>query len=643
VSGAALTLIFSSALIVLGLVAFRRFFERLDPAERLGLAGLLALGFVGWLTFFGGFVPGGYRWGFGIFGVTVAAAIVLVFTNRDSLRKNAEISAIPWVFLGPIAILSLLPLISVLAPSDMMDWDSLAYHLAVPKVWLAAGQFVPLDYDHHSWFPFAIDNLFVWGESWGGQHGAKAFMWVFLLLGFLTVFGFARRLYGNRSGWWAVLAFAGIPLVLWESGTAYIDVANGLFAGLGLAYCAELAAGRPRSIWLPALLLGFAAGSKYTGLQVVVACGVVLLLGAIWQRSTQRTYPVFWIVALPLLALLVASPWYIRNLEMRQNPVYPFLYERLGGTNWDDWRAEVYRNEQQTFGIGRTAKGRDPLAFGSAVLGLAFQPGRFINPMQEAGGGLPLGAIGVAVLCSGVLWMVSGRLTAFEAGVLVGSGVVLVFWFYLSQQSRYILTFAPPLCILAGGAVAKLRLGQLLAGICVLQAAYAGWLTYDTLTRAQLPVVLGRESRTEYLAKRVPFSVMAAQINAQAKNGRVALYDEVFGYFLDVPYFWANPGHSTVIPYEHLNDGSSYAQKMMELGFTHVYLNPHLQSHQQRDRFLSASGLAGSPVPYSQSEREEMFRDLNAKWKLLVAEAIAEGKLVPVAQERSGVLFAFLQ
>ena len=39
------------------------------------------------------------------------------------------------------------------------------------------------------------------------------------------------------------------------------------------------------------------------------------------------------------LAIVVASPWYIKNLLFTGNPVYPFIF---GGWNWDSWRAEWF-------------------------------------------------------------------------------------------------------------------------------------------------------------------------------------------------------------------------------------------------------------------------------------------------------------
>lgn len=645
--GALLTLLVCFFLAVAGHRGLSRLTDRLDPAERWGISGMLALGALGWLTFFLGMIPGGLKLGFGVLGFAVLVGIASAFPFKKLELEIALPSGTRLLFPLVVGLLCLLPLVSVLAPSDMLDWDSLAYHLAVPKVWLNAGQIQFLPYDHHSNFPLVVDNLFIWGETWGGQQGAKAFSWAYLIFGLLAIFGAARRWYGRDSGWWAALAFAGIPLVLWESGTAYIDVAHGLFAGLALMYCAEFVRSRSRSdVILIALLLGFAAGSKYTGLQVVAAVAIVLTIACILNRKigdeglALRPATLSAIVG---ISMVIASPWYIRNIVNLGNPVYPFLYEQLGGRNWDQWRADLYRDEQQSFGIGRLPTGRDKLAVGAAILGLGYQPGRYINPQQDEGGGLPLGATGIVILAAAVLWASSGLMASREKSVLAMVGLSLAMWFFLSQQSRYILSLAPPLAVMAGGAIVALGLGRLLSVLTAAQAIYSGWLLKTTCTDDQLQVVAGKVTEDEFLSQRVPFYSVSKVINGAAKGGKVALYDEVFGYFLDVPYFWANPGHSTMIPYEAMGDGDAYVTEMKRQGFTHIYLNLMLQPKADRDRWLQAAGLAEPARAFDSGEIENMSGDLNRKWRVLVAQAIAAGKLKLIDSTKGGLLFEIAQ
>ncbi|HEY0867968.1 MAG TPA: glycosyltransferase family 39 protein [Fimbriimonas sp.] len=640
--GVLATLLFSAGATGFGVALLRRWLEPLDPATRLGAAGMAGLGTLGLLTLPIGLIPGGLRWGVAVVLLPVLYGFYVLFRLYRDDRPRLTVPKGPAaLFPLAISVALFLSLVGVLAPSDTLDWDSLAYHLAVPKMWLQAGQIHFVSYIHHSNFPFTIDNLYIWGLWWGGQHGAKAFSLVFVVLGLLSLFGIARQRYGPLAGWWAALVFATIPAVVWLAGTAYIDVSNGLFAGLGILFAARLVE-QPkenRFAWLSAVCLGFAAGSKYTGLQTVVAVGLVVLLYALFAKTDRPKIVQPFLIG--LVALAIALPWYVKNVVNTGNPVYPFFYGVLGGRNWDEFSARIYTEEQKTFGVG-IQQGSDPLQIGHAVLGLAYQPGRYINPNPTQGTGFPFGALGIVILAAGFYWCFSGRIRRFEGASLAVVGFSLLMWFVLSQQSRYIVALAVPLSVLAGGAIVKLKLGQALGGAAVLQAAFSLWLVNTLVTSAQMRPAFGAESREEYLAQRVGFFEPSKVVNIAAQNGKVALYDEVFGFFLDVPYFWANPGHTTELGYDRMENGNDLVAALERLGITHVYLNLGIYSREDPvvQRWLSAMGLTGPAVPYEGREREEMSADLRNKWKVLLADAIAGGKLHRVETFRKSFLFA---
>ncbi|AIE86710.1 ArnT family glycosyltransferase [Fimbriimonas ginsengisoli] len=619
-----------------GAALVRRWSEALDTALRLGIGGLVGLGVLGTATLFIGLIPGGFSFGIYLVGAYALAGIFLLARGGRELRFGLPKGP---AVLGPLAmaVLVLFTLVAVLAPSDGNDWDSLAYHLAVPKLWLAAGHIYSVPAIHHSNFPDVIDDLYTWGLMWGGQAGAKGFSLGFLVLGILATFGFARQRYGGTAGWWSALAFATVPAILWESGTAYIDVGHGLFAGLGIAFAAIAVADEDRrSLWLAAVLLGFAAASKYTGLQtILVVCGAVVIFGVTRRQVADSLKSA---VLIGLVSVAIASPWLIKNVVNVGNPVYPFLYERFGGANWDQRRADIYRIEQQSFGVGHS-----PTNMGHAVLGLAYQPGRYVNPNQTHGGGSPFGAAGIAVLAALVIWPLSGRARRFERFILASSGIFFVLWIFLSQQSRYITTLAPPAAILLGGAAVMLTLRQAAMAVAVLQTSYTLWLFQSQKFSDQLQVVLGRVSADEYQAATIPFFEASKAINQQVVGGKVALYDEVFGNLLDVPYMWANPGHSTLIPYDSMNNAEDYVREMKRLGFTHAYINlsPMVKDKAFAQQWLASMGLYGAPTPLQADLRKSLVDDWQSKWEVLLADAVAEHKLIPVQPFKHGVLFKF--
>lgn len=612
----------------LGLRGVWRTLDVLDPAEGVGFAGLVFLGFVGWIMFPVGLLGGA---GLGPWVLAVAAFVAFGWAWRAG-RAWPERIRLPRgaLLLLPAALtlLALVPLAGTLAPADPVEWDSLAYHLAIPKMWLEGAAMQPIPWLHHSFFPFAIDNLFVIGQELGGEAAAKAFTFALFGFGLAAVFGAARRWFGGHAGWWSALAFAGVPLVLWQSGTAYIDVGHGLFAALGGLYCIDrIRGGDCRFLWIGAAGLGLAVASKYTGLQALAATAIVLALG-LRAKPKEAAGGVLRVV---VVALAIGCPWYVRNALVAGNPVYPFF---LGGKYWSDWRAEVYRNEQLTFGVGRTEGARDVTQAPHAVLGLAYQPGRFINPNPMEGTGFPIGAIGGGLIAAGLAALASGLRPKGAGSLLLLLAITLAMWFFLSQQSRYILSVAPLLALLAGGAVIRLRAGPLVALALVAQAGYTFWLLKTSLVDAQLPVVLGRVDRQDWVASRAPFAEAARDINQLPKTTKVALFDEVFGHFLDVPYLWANPAHSNLVNVPPDGDAAKFIANLRDLGCTHVYWSWQFMASEERERTWALLQPREPADPPAASGA----RGSADGWRPLLLEAAQRGILRVAGRWRSGVL-----
>jgi len=652
--GVLITFLFSVGAAGIGLFALRRLTEGFDPAARLALSGLVGLAILGLLTLPIGLLPEGLHWGLPVVGILSGLGWLNLIRDRKSVFSGLTLPKGAWL-LAPavLAVAWLFSLLGVVAPSITTDWDSLAYHLAVPKLWLAAGRITFVSYIHHSNFPLTVDNLYIWGLSWGGQQGAKAFSLVYSVLASVAIFGLARMRYGQAAAWASSLAFATIPVVVWLGGTAYIDVANGAFAGLGILFAAWLIAEpeERRYGWLSAIFLGFAAGSKYTGLQTIAVAGFMILAFGVVRKQPKEGFSAA--VRVALVAMAICAPWYVRNVINTGNPVYPFFYSVLGGKNWSDYNAFIYNREQQTFGAGRametpeqpdyTKNPLDPTRLGHAVLGLSYQPGRYINPAPTKGGGLVFGCLGVTAVGAWLLWMSSGRMRRFETAVVAMVGLSLLMWFVLSEQARYIIALGVPLSVLFGGGVTRLRFGIGLAGLGVVQAGLGLYVIQASLVMPEAAVVQGKVSPEEY-QRTIGFYDSAQILNRIVpKDGRVALYDEVFGFLLDVPYFWANPGHTTELGYDRMNTGDDLADALKAHGMTHVYFDLNLSDRNFGPTWVAAAGLSGSVTPFPADVRQTYMADIGAKWKILLAEAIGSGRLRLVDATRNRLIFEIVR
>lgn len=637
VLGALASLILSALLVGVGDGLLRRWTSRFDPALRIGLAGLVGLGVFGLLLLPVGLMSTSFPVIVGLGGLLAALGFWQWRNLLHSARFEVARQGLPFLATVVTGIVCIGTFIVSLGPSDAMDWDSLAYHLAVPKIWILEGKISYIGFIHHSNFPFAVDNLYLFGLHVGGESGAKAFTVAYFAFGLIAVFGFVRGRFGINAGWWSVLALLGVPALIWETGTAYIDAAHGMLAGLGILLIArwleEMEDKDP--LFIGAIMLGLGAASKYTGLQVVLACGFVIIILLLARNSKAHWRPV---ILAGGIAIAIPSPWLLKNAIWTGNPVFPFFYERFGGRNWDQFAADIYRDEQQTFGVGRTAKGRDPLQIGSAILGLAYQPGRYVNRNQEAGGGFPIGALGAVVVAAGLAVPLSGKARG-QMGYTLGIVLVcLAMWFFLSQQSRYLTALAVPLCAIAGASISLIRAGPLLALMIAGQVAYTTWLIYVFSLESKLPVVFGRLTKAEYHSNLGPaIANIGSEIDGLAGDGEIALYDEVFGFYLNKPYVWANPGHSTMIQYDRCSSGRDLMSEFKKLDVRVVVFNISYATREANERWLGAAGLRDGGEAFTQIEIEAALGNRQTKWRVLLADAVRNGYLKP-ALSKQGLL-----
>jgi hypothetical protein len=67
---------------------------------------------------------------------------------------------------------------------------------------------------------------------------------------------------------------------------------------------------------------------------------------------------------------------------------------------------------------------------------------------------------------------------------------------------------------------------------------------------------------------------------------------------------------------------------MKREGFTHIYVNFRgTWVAEDEKRWLEAAGIEGPPHPYTAAERKAVADNWEIKWRVLLAEAIASGKI----------------
>jgi Dolichyl-phosphate-mannose-protein mannosyltransferase len=346
--------------------------------------------------------------------------------------------------LVPVTLIMLLAGFHSLA-FPVTEWDALIYHVGIAKLWfmhrpappIIAGPSVGIEmsYNFPSLFP-AVGTFYY--LLTGGVHDVylRLLPPVLGLATLVLVYRAARRTAGIQAGIFAVAATTVTPLfflyVVFPTSYAFL-----MPLVVALLYCVlrMWETGETGYVLAAATLLGVVGNLTYLSVLAgvyLVGCGLVSLL-------CRKVRPAVLIQAV-LLALLIASPVYLRNWLSVGNPVFP-----LGGKIFHS----QYIPDQSVL--------RDSLAqVKSSALGYWGSTGNLIGAQIETllwdRFLLPVGSLAA---CAGVFLVPSspriGIVLQFIWVLYVSATQLLQRWFWL----RTLTMLVPSLAILVGVTFAR--------------------------------------------------------------------------------------------------------------------------------------------------------------------------------------------
>jgi len=411
-------------------------------------------------------------------------------------------------------------------------WDGLVYHLTGPRLYLMTGRIShPLDLPYLG-FPQLVEMLFAWGMGLTGERAAAAIHWCYSLLAVLGLVTAGRRWLSGAAGWLAAAVLLSASSIVLLAGWPYVDLALLLYATLAffalLRFCAAGSQERwthnVRWLILSGVLAGLALSTKYTALAVLPALAATLFISRIRHLPSAIRH----LLLLGGVALLVWSPWLVKNFLLTGNPMYPFFF---GGIHWDPWRAWWY--DRPGTGLAYTAPWKLLTAFWDAtVWGVEGAQGysATIGPLFLAF---------IPLLLLTWRWIRPAH-RRWLVVALAFCGVLYGFWLWglartaLLLQTRLLFPAFGLLALMAGAAVEALQrlprrpfdVGWLARVILV--GVLALTLVSALLSAVQgqpLRVLLGFESEEDFLVRRLGWYYVAVeQINETLAADAVVLF-----------------------------------------------------------------------------------------------------------------------
>jgi len=316
-----------------------------SPGEGLVFAAGIGLGILSLSTLGLGLLGLLYPWLF--YALSLGLALLLLPQILSLLRRVTQLRlpSRPPLFIG-LYLAATLSLSLLLALAPPISFDALLYHLVGPKLYLQEHRIWALD-NFPLYFPSLMEMLFTFGMLLKGDVVAKLIHYLYGLLAGGGIFLLVKRHLSSKVAWWSLALVWSMPMVWVVMGWAYADLGLVLYEVLAFfALWNWLGSKEGKWLLLSGALSGFAMGVKYTAFVTPLSLALIILCEGIKKRqrasSLLRSLFLF-----TLLALLVASPWYLRNLYLVGNPFYPFI---LGGKYWDHFLSRWY--EQPGTGLG---------------------------------------------------------------------------------------------------------------------------------------------------------------------------------------------------------------------------------------------------------------------------------------------------
>jgi hypothetical protein len=419
-----------------------------------------------------------------------------------------------------------LTLLKALAPP--LEFDTLAYHLSLPKLYLTHGRISYLSEIMYWGFPQLPHMLMTWAGALGAARGALL-GWGMGLLATIGLLGHLSARLSPRRGWVAVAALLCGSSLAAALASAYVDWPS-ILISWGVLFFLDLWAEKKKRylVMWAGVFAGLAFGTKYTaGLLAPLGLLAILWISKQDWRAAGRFL---------LAAFALAAPWLLRNAFATGNPFYPLL---LPGGAMDTFRLNYYQ------GFTPQGSSLDAVLLPLRATFVGVEGGRVGDaPGYES-------SVGPLLLVLGALALLpsdekkDGRNMKYIAALIAIGGMVV--WAAAGRLSGHLIrtqlyySLFPAFAVLAGFGFAaaervrlpNLRLGRVLGAlVCVSLGLNALQVSLNAVDSGVFQIWSGQINEEAYLEKNLGLYalVMNSLPNQLPANARVLMLWEPRGY-----------------------------------------------------------------------------------------------------------------
>jgi len=450
------------------------------------------------------------------------------------------------------------------------SWDALAVHLAIPKEWGRLHHIVGIPYFRFGGFPIPYNIGVLYGASLLVKDAilAKLIHFALGIFALIGIYSLSRKYFSRRIALISVIVFYTIPIVSWNSTTAYVDLGFTFYAFLAFYAFINWVNSRKNG-WLIilAIMSGMGIGSKITGFLCAGILFLGVIIGSLFLNKGKLVKVIKNVLLFSGLTGLFGSFWYLIYYNSGYSIFYYLKYLLKGSLR-----------SSHSFTIAQVAA-LPNYVFHSISPYLSLPWNLTMHGLKFHGPGT-IGLFFLAFLPFLIFpWFRKNKLIKFS---LYYSIIYLIFWGVCAPYKRGLIPVFPLLSIMVAYIISKLlNFNKLFKAVLSFMIIFAFvfqmlYLAPEGLGRIyqRMLVFTGLKSQEEYILENEKTYRVFKYINERLpSNAKIFVINDPRTFYCDYPYVTRVPAVRNLFS----KAGTEILKKFKEAEITHLLINKYYE------------------------------------------------------------------
>lgn len=265
--------------------------------------------------------------------------LAFLISSGKKIARNENHSVRPPKYPFPVRLIVILFFLLAAASwtwawvSPPPPWDAFVYHLSFPAAWIKSGGIfpvtVPFGDQAGTYFPSNVELIYLRLLSAPGQDFAtNVLQWFFLIFISIVIYRLSETTgAGNAESIAAAAVPFFIPILFHQSVTSEVDI---LFAAYFITFIYFLLRWADRPTINSYLYYSFLSLGLFLGSKTISVVFTLLIAAPLIIYLSFKKHSFLQVVCGCLIAAATGGYWYVRNLLLTGNPVYPLSVSFFG-------------------------------------------------------------------------------------------------------------------------------------------------------------------------------------------------------------------------------------------------------------------------------------------------------------------------